>query len=182
MGEATYTWQPTNKQLFPPELYPQPITISLAYDRVAIEWLLDNVRGNAVIMEANEPDYYRAASTRAASFTGLSGLRGAHEGEQRYREQLTLREELHTQFWNSNDPTRMMQIIDELNVALIYVGQLERYLHPSGVQSVEQMARDGLLQPLFQTEQTAIYGVPQQLVRGGGWLALSGAGGRGAER
>ncbi len=160
MGEAVFTWQPNDAR------YSTPATINLIYDRAAIEWLLDNVRGNAVIVESENDYYYQSAGTRIASFTGLSGLRGLHEGEQRYDKQLRPRHDLHNQFWNSNDPTRMMQIIDELDVALIYIGQLERYLHPSGVQSVEQMARDGLLQPLFQTEQTAIYGVPQQLVRG----------------
>ncbi len=152
MQEATFSWQNTE--------------IQMGYDRVAIEWLLDNVRGNAVIMEANEADYYRAAGTRAATFTGLSGLRGGHTREQRYDLQWQSRELVHENFWNTSDPARVMQIIDELDVALIYVGQLERYLHPGGVQAVEQMARDGLLQSLFQTEQTAIYGVPQQLVRG----------------
>ena len=152
MDGGVFNWQGTD--------------IQFSHDRAAIEWLLDNVRGNVVILEANESDYYRAAGTRAATFTGLSGLRGGHVREQRYMAQVQPREQLHEQFWNSNDPARMMQIIDELDVALIYVGQLERSLHLGGVQSVEQMAREGLLQPLFQTEQTTIYGVPQHLVRG----------------
>ncbi len=102
-------------------------TIELKHDWEAIRWLLDNVRGNPVIVESSEVDYYRAGSSRVASLTGISGLRGMHESEQRSGEALAAREQLHREFWNNPDVARTMGIIDELGVSLIYAGQLEAY-------------------------------------------------------
>ena len=55
---------------------------------------------------------------------------------------------------------RTQQIIDELQVDLIYVGQLERYLHPDGVAKFEQMAADGMLRVVYQNERVTIYATP----------------------
>lgn len=37
----------------------QSNTLDLSYDRAAIQWLLDNVRGNATIVESSQVAYYR---------------------------------------------------------------------------------------------------------------------------
>lgn len=138
--------------------------IDLQHDWEAIRWLLDNVRGNPVIVESSEVDYYRAGSTRVASFTGISGLRGMHESEQRPGEVLSEREQLHREFWTNPDIGRTMEIIDQLNVSLVYAGQLERFLHPDGVAKLEMMAEQGLLSPIFQNEGTTVYEVAGRLV------------------
>ena len=153
MRQGTYSW-PDGNNVF-----------ELTYDREAIDWLLDHVRGNAVIVESAEIDYYRAGGTRVASLTGLSGMRGMHEGEQRYPEDLGPRDGLHAEFWSTTDVARTQQIMDEVGVALIYVGQLERFKHPEGVFKLEQMADDGLLMPIFQNERTIIYAVPDRLAQ-----------------
>ena len=153
MRQGTYSW-PDGNNVF-----------ELSYDREAIDWLLDHVRGNAVIVESAEIDYYRAGGTRVASLTGLSGIRGMHEGEQRYSEDLGPRDGLHAEFWSTTDVARTQQIMDEVGVALIYVGQLERFKHPEGVFKLEQMANDGLLTPIFQNERTVIYAVPDRLAQ-----------------
>ncbi|MDQ3249024.1 MAG: DUF2298 domain-containing protein, partial [Chloroflexota bacterium] len=137
----------------------------LHYDRAAIQWLLDRVRGNLVIVESADIEYYRAAGTRAASMTGLSGLSGLHAGEQRYGEEVGQREALLNEFWTTPDEVRTRQLIDELQVALIYVGQLERDRHPEGVQKIERMAAGGALTPVFQNARTIIYAVPGRLVQ-----------------
>jgi uncharacterized membrane protein len=139
--------------------------IQLRYDWEAIQWLLENVRGNAVIVESSEVDYYRAGGTRVASMTGLSGLRGMHASEQRFSEQLGRRDALHREFWSTPDPARTQELINELNISLIYVGQLERYLHPEGVEKLEEMAAAGQIMPVFENEGVTIYGVPAQLAQ-----------------
>lgn len=155
MEKGVYTWQrDPNSPL---------IEIELAYDYEAIRWLLDNVRGNAIIVESSEVDYYRAGGTRAATMTGLSGLRGLHAGEQRYQDELGPRDSLHREFWTTPDIWRTEQIINDLNVSFVYVGQLERYLHPEGAQKMEQMAAEGWLVPLFRNDGVTIYGVADRL-------------------
>ncbi|MEM7539411.1 MAG: DUF2298 domain-containing protein, partial [Chloroflexota bacterium] len=151
MLEGSYTW-PDNGH-----------TIELKYDREAIDWLLDNVPGNHVIVESSQVDYYRAGGTRVASFTGLSGLRGMHEGEQRYGEQLGPRDGLHREFWETPDIGRTVQLIDELDIALVYVSQLERHQHPDGVNKLTAMADQGLLEILFSNEGVVIYGIAENL-------------------
>ncbi|MEZ4620133.1 MAG: DUF2298 domain-containing protein [Caldilineaceae bacterium] len=151
MREGRFTWpDPSN-------------TLDLSYDWAAIEWLLDNVRGNATIMESSQVAYYREAGSRIASMTGLSGVSGMHEREQRYGEDVGLREGLHREFWETADTGRMQQLIDELQIDLVYVGPLEHYLHPDGVARVQQLAANGILVPIFSTERSAVYAVQGRL-------------------
>jgi YYY domain-containing protein len=151
MREGAYGWPDFNNM------------IELRYEWQALQWLLNNVRGNAVILESSEVEYYRAWGTRMASNTGLSGLKGMHEQEQRYPEDVGYRDGLHRELWITPDIARTQQIIDELGIDLVYVGQLERYLHPDGVRKFETMAAQGLLTPLYQNERATIYAVPGRL-------------------
>jgi len=153
MREGTFTW-PDDASRF-----------ELRYDWAAIYWLLDHVRGNPVIVESSLVGYYREMGTRVASMTGLSGVSGFHEGEQRYGEQVGPRGDLHREFWATFDVVRTQQIIDELNVALIYAGQLEQQQHPDGVEKLRQMAANGLLTVLYENERTIIYAVPGRLAQ-----------------
>jgi uncharacterized membrane protein len=146
--------------------------IELRYDWAAIQWLLAHVRGNAVIVESAEVDYYRAGGTRVASMTGLSGLRGPHVSEQRYGEQVGARSELHREFWSTPSVERTEELIAQLQIALIYVGQLERFGHPDGVQKLANMASEGRLEVLYENEGVVIYTVPGRLaLQEGGWFA-----------
>ena len=151
MREGSYAWPDFNN------------VIELRYEWQALQWLLNNIRGNAVILESSEVEYYRAWGTRMASNTGLSGLKGMHEQEQRYPEDVGYRDGLHRELWQTQDVPRTQQIMQELNVDLVYVGQLERFLHPDGVRKFETMAAQGLLTPLYQNERVTIYGAPGRL-------------------
>lgn len=149
MEHGVYSWQRDSNT--------PRVDIDLAYDYEAIRWLLANVRGNAVIAEAAETFYYQSGGTRVASFTGLSGLNGLHEREQRYGNQVSERDDLHREFWSTPDIFRTHQLIDELNISLIYVGQLERYLHPESIVKLEKMADDGWIVPVFRNKGVIIY-------------------------
>jgi len=151
MREGSYAWPDFNN------------VFELRYEWEALQWLLDNVRGNAVILESAEVEYYRAWGTRMASNTGLSGLKGMHEQEQRYPEDVGYRDGLHRELWQTPDIARTQQMIDELHIDLVYVGQLERFLHLDGVRKFEEMAAQGLLTPLFSNERATIYAVPGRL-------------------
>jgi uncharacterized membrane protein len=155
MEKGSYTWPDDTHR------------IELRYDHAAIRWLLENVRGNLVIAESAEVDYYRAGGTRVASFTGLSGLMGKHEGEQRYGGQVGRRSGLFREFWETSDVSdvqRTTAIAQELEIALVYVGQLERHQHPEGVEKMQQMAQAGILTPIYENERVTIYAFPDRLM------------------
>lgn len=131
--------------------------VALAADWEAIQWLLNHVQGNHVIAESYEVDYYQKGGTRVASMTGLSGLSGMHEGEQRDGESLGQRDLMFRELWDSQDIARTQQLLNELQVDYVYVGELERYYHPEGAAKMERMAAEGLLQPVFRNAQVTIY-------------------------
>lgn len=145
MQQGVYTWNDH--------------TIALAHDYTAIQWLLANVRGNAVIVEAAETFYYLSGGTRVASLTGLSGLNGLHTHEQRWHDQVSERAWLHHEFWATPDLEHTLYLIRELNISLIYVGELERHLHAEGVAKLAEMAERGWLTPLYENEGVTIYGL-----------------------
>jgi uncharacterized membrane protein len=141
----------------PPE---SGIPVELRYDYNSLQWLLANVPGNATILESAQTDYYRWYGSKIASYTGLSGLLGMHEGEQRYGDEVGYRSGLHQELWNNPDVERTQQILDELQVDLIYAGQLEQLTHPNGVAKFAQMAEQGLLRVVYRNDRTTIYATP----------------------
>ena len=91
--------------------------IDLAYDYLAIRWLLDHVTGTPVVAEAPAggymvdgqsvtADYYRAGGLRAASFTGLPTFVGQHQYEQRPGDQVGQRTQLGQEFFATTDIER----------------------------------------------------------------------------
>jgi uncharacterized membrane protein len=137
--------------------------VELRYDWEAIQWLLANVDGNVVVAESAQIDYYRAGGTRVASLTGLSGLLGMHEQEQRYGRDVSERHGKLSEFWRTNDIGRIQQLIDELRIGLIYVGQLERHQHPTAPDRLEGLQATGLLETVYRNQEVTIYAVPSQL-------------------
>ena len=115
MREGSYTW-PDDNNVF-----------ELRYDWEAIQWLLDNVHGNPVILESvggrllSRLGHARRQHDRAERAQGHARAGAALPGGL-----VGYRDGLHREFWSTPDVERTQQIIDELGVALIYVGQLER--------------------------------------------------------
>jgi uncharacterized membrane protein len=153
MRQGTYFWPDSNN------------AIQLHYDWRTIKWVLDNLQGNMVIVESSEVDYYRAGGTRIASMTGLSGLYGKHENEQRYGDVVGARSALFSELWRTPDVQRTEELMRELNVDLVYIGQLERFLHPDGVEKFEQMAAGGRLISIYENERAILYAVPGRLIQ-----------------
>ena len=129
-------------------------------------WLLATVRGNGVLVESAEIDYYRAGGTRAATFTGLSSPVGMHKNEQRNGDQVGQRQGQLNEFWTTPDMARTQSLLTELDVALIYVGQLEQYKHPQGAAKLAQMAESGTLVAVYRNDRVIIYAVPGKVVQG----------------
>jgi uncharacterized membrane protein len=157
-------------------VWPQDNPIQLAYDYEAIRWLQENVKGTPVLAEA-KIGYYREGGMRVASYTGLPmPLGGLHQGEQRWPNQVGQRDGPYMEFWNTADPERAWQLIHELDISIIYIGQLEQTLYnpnltgslmqwgvthfvPDGFNKFEEMAAQGRLAIAYENERTRIYQV-----------------------
>lgn len=140
--------------------WPAGSPIELKYDYEAIRWLQDNVPGTPVIAEA-KVGYYREGGMRVAAYTGLpSILGGLHQNEQRYPWQVGDRDFLVSEFWSSPDPSRTLDLIHDLRISYIYDGQIERITHGAFISDkFEQLRAQGVLELVFQNEQTKIYRV-----------------------
>jgi uncharacterized membrane protein len=157
-------------------VWPQDNPINLEYDYEAIRWLQENVKGTPVLAEA-KIGFYREGGMRVASYTGLpSPLGGLHQNEQRWPEQIAQRDGPYMEFWNTADPARAWEIIEELGISYIYLGQLEQTLYnpqltgslmqwgvthfvPDGIDKFDTLVAQGLLSVAYENERTRIYQV-----------------------
>jgi uncharacterized membrane protein len=156
MQAGTYTWHPDPAQA--------PTTrIELRHDYAALRWMLDTIEGTPVVAEALI-GYYREGGLRVASFTGFPTLLGFHqEGEQRYGWQTGPRRSQAEQFWTTTDATQAQQLMAELGIDYVYLGQLERIVYPpESLAKFEQMAAAGQLEVVYSNEQVTIYRVVTQ--------------------
>jgi YYY domain-containing protein len=157
-------------------VWPQGNRIKLEYDYEAIRWLQANVKGTPVLAEA-KIGFYREGGMRVASYTGLPmPLGGLHQNEQRWPEQIGQRDGLYMEFWNTSDPTRAWELIQELDISYIYLGQLEQTLYnstltgslmqwgvtffvPDGAHKFDTLVDQGHLSVVYENERTRIYQV-----------------------
>lgn len=132
--------------------------VELGDDLEAIRWLQNNVSGTPVIAEA-KVGYYREGGMRVAAYTGLpSILGGLHQNEQRYASQVDARDLVVNEFWTNPDPNRTLQLIDQLDISYIYIGQLERIVYGDYIDDkFEQLRSRGELELVFENEKTKIY-------------------------
>ncbi len=114
--------------------------------------------------------YYREGGLRVASFTGFPTLLGFHEeGEQRYGWQTGQRRSLAEEFWRTTDPARARELIDELGIDIIYVGQLETIVTPpESLAKFQAMAESGDLKVLYSNDKVIIYQVARTRSRSAG--------------
>jgi uncharacterized membrane protein len=138
--------------------WPAGSPVELKYDYEAIRWLQDNVSGTPVIAEA-KIGYYREGGMRVAAYTGLpSILGGLHQNEQRPPSQIGERDFVVNQFWTNPDPAHTLELMDELDISYIYIGQVERITYGDHITAkFEQLRAQGALELVFENEKTKIY-------------------------
>jgi YYY domain-containing protein len=147
MSVGSYTWPDDRNR------------IEMKYDLDAIHWLNENVVGTPVVAEA-AIGYYREGGMRIASYTGLPSLLGMHQSEQRYGEDVGKRDGQAREFFNTRDSARAMQLIRELHIGYIYLGQLEYVTYePAGLAKFEQMEKANALEVVYQNPRVKIYKV-----------------------
>jgi YYY domain-containing protein len=156
--------------------WPHSNVIELKYDYEAIRWLQEHVVGTPVLAEA-KIGYYREGGMRVSSYTGLPmPLGGLHQNEQRWPEQIGRRDGLYMEFWNTADPERAWELIQQLRISYIYLGQLERTLYdpeiaqsvegwgvsffdPAGYEKFDTLRAQGRLELVYENPRTRIYRV-----------------------
>ncbi|MEA3407038.1 MAG: DUF2298 domain-containing protein [Chloroflexota bacterium] len=147
MKTAVYSWPDEEDE------------IHLKYDRQAIAWLWENVRGTPVLAEA-PLGYYREGGLRVCSYTGLPMIIGAHENEQRPWEQLGSRQEDAEAIFRSTDVERVQDLLDKYRVRYIYVGQLERNAYDAaGLAKFDVLVDQGAITRVFHNAGVDIYRV-----------------------
>ncbi|MFQ6057480.1 MAG: DUF2298 domain-containing protein, partial [Anaerolineae bacterium] len=149
----------------------QPLT--LYWDYEAINWLLDNVQGSPVILEANTVEY--RWGSRVSIYTGLPSVVGWswHQRQQRAvlpGGQVERRIEEVRTIYNTTDVNQALALLRKYHVAYIYVGELERaYYEPAGLAKFDAMVGREL-DLAYQSEAVKIYRVKGE----GGWGEMEG--------
>ena len=97
------------------------------YDAEAIAWINENIEGNPVMLEANGDSYTYA--NRVSVLTGLPTVLGWFTHEWLWKDSYDLaneRAEIVKQMYTSTDMELVRSLMEEYNVAYIYVGDQER--------------------------------------------------------
>jgi uncharacterized membrane protein len=137
--------------------------MDLSQDFRAIQWMLENVSGSPVILEANLRNLYRWGS-RFSNYTGLPGVVGWewHQQQQRTSVPGTWISERIAEvdgFYNTTDLEQAKFFISKYDVRYIILGQQERGHYPGpGLDKFE--AAEGILwDEVYRDGDTVIYEV-----------------------
>ena len=139
-------------------------SFELKWDREAILWLQDNVRGSPVILEAHNEQY--RWGPRISNYTGLPTVLGWpwHQMQQRWDYQYAIRDRAIDigEIYNTNDLERAKELLGKYEVEYIVVGQLERiYYANDGLKKFSNLAEQGLLRLVFQNDGVSLFQVNQ---------------------
>jgi len=138
------------------------VNLNLKDDYEAIQWMLHNVKGSPVIVEANTVEY--RWGSRFTIYTGLPGVVGWnwHQRQQRAvipSDEVTRRVEEIKQFYLTIDRTQVAEFLRKYNVKYIVVGQLENLYYPGpGLGKFEGLNGD-LWKSVYHNDSTTIYQV-----------------------
>jgi uncharacterized membrane protein len=143
--------------------------IQFSGDLAAIDWLIENVDGTPVILEASIGPY-RGNGSRISSATGLPTVLGwdRHQHQQRYAPGISQRMTDVRNIYNETDPARKLEMLRRYRVRYVIVGDVERYWNtpenPTYYASSEGLAAfDALLDEdlvvAFESGTTRVYEV-----------------------
>jgi uncharacterized membrane protein len=139
------------------------VDVQLADDKAAMQWLLHNVQGSPVILEAQIPEY--RWGSRFSVYTGLPAVQGWnwHQRQQRSvvpSTEVERRVNQVQEIYDTPDLLAAHSLIDLYGVRYIVVGGLERaYYSPEGLAKFDALVQQGLLKPVYQGGAVTIYEV-----------------------
>jgi YYY domain-containing protein len=138
-------------------------TLKLEWDRQAIRWMLENIQGSPVVLEANVLLY--RWGNRVSIYTGLPTIVGWdwHQRQQRGHiagEGVNRRVRDVREIYATGDLARAQQLLGRFQVKYIYVGELERAVYPAdGLAKFARWAEEGYLQEVYRNPAVLIYEV-----------------------
>jgi YYY domain-containing protein len=120
----------------------QARTLTLAYDRDAIRWMLENVEGSPVVAEANTAPVLYGWQGRFSWFTGNPTIVGwdFHQRQQRppQADQVLGRVADVQRMYRTKDATVAHDILVRYGATFVVVGELERAYFPAGQDKWEE--------------------------------------------
>ena len=137
--------------------------LKLEWDRQAIRWMLENIQGSPVVLEANDLLY--RWGNRVSIYTGLPTIVGWdwHQRQQRGHivgDQVRRRVEKVGEIYSTDDLARAKHLLCCFRVKYIYLGELERAVYPAhGLAKFERWAKEGFLQEVYRNPGVVIYEV-----------------------
>ncbi len=156
--------------------------LRLDQDKDAILWLLRNVEGSPVILEAQTPEY--RWGSRFSIYTGLPTVQGWnwHQKQQRSVVPGTVidRRVAHVrEIYETTDLARARKLLNYYDVSYIIVGELERaYYNPAGLAKFDIWAQEGYLERVYAGGVVTIYRVSRPGTAVAGTAPASGIGPR----
>ena len=134
--------------------------VKVADDKAAMLWLLNNVSGSPVILEAQLPEY--RWGSRFSVYTGLPTVQGWnwHERQQRSVVPAVVERRVSQvqELYNTTDIARAQHLLDTYNVRYIIVGGLERATTTTeGLAKFDALAQQGDLRVVYQGGAVTIY-------------------------
>jgi uncharacterized membrane protein len=137
------------------------VTLNLADDYYAIQWLRENIVGSPVIVEANT-GLYRWGN-RVSINTGLPVVAGWDwHTKQQYAllpgDIIDRRISEIRDIYETHDPQEALDLLRKYDVSLVYVGPLERATYgESGMVKFSEMMEEGDLQKIYDDRGVQIY-------------------------
>ncbi len=156
--------------------------LRLDQDKDAILWLLRNVEGSPVILEAQTPEY--RWGSRFSIYTGLPTVQGWnwHQKQQRSVVPGTAidRRVAHVrEIYETTDLARGRKLLNYYGVSYIIVGELERaYYNPAGLAKFDVWAQEGYLKRVYVGGTVTIYRVARPGAAVAGSVPATGIGPR----
>ncbi len=132
----------------------------LADDKAAMQWLMRNVPGSPVILEAHTPGY--RWGSRFSIYTGLPTVQGWNWHQRQQRSvvpsvEIDRRLSDVQEIYNTPDLARAQKLLNHYGVRYIVVGGLERaYYSPEGLAKFDVLVEQGYLKRVYPQDDGVV--------------------------
>ena len=168
----TATVQDASSEVTPAN--PGGATLRAFADYLAIRWMLQNIDGTPVVLEASVPEY--RWGSRVSKYTGLPAVLGWrwHQAQQRgpYAPQVDARLRDVQSMFNTTNSDAAQVLLSRYHVRYVYVGDLERaYYASAGIAKFGSAPT--LFRPVYDVDGVTIYEFLPEAARQGRTQAVA---------
>ncbi len=142
--------------------YENGADVRLADDKAAMQWMMRNLQGSPVILEAQLPEYHWGS--RFSIYTGLPTVQGWNWHQRQQRSVVPAVVERRVQhvaeIYSTLILPRVQHLLDTYNVSYVIVGGLERASYPAeGLAKFDALVSQGYLAEVYREGVVTIYEV-----------------------